>query len=107
MNVLPVNKFKTQYRRSTSSMTEPNNRPLTDNQNEHTLNFLRYEIASLKSRLAKKDERISSMDALVNTLMGSDKAKVRGYEDLKEKLGLGKEKRLRSPWNSSQLKLFL
>ena len=67
-------------------MTEPNNRTLTDNQNEQTLNFLRDEIASLKSRLTKKDDRISSLDALLNTLMESHNAEVRAYEDLKDKL---------------------
>jgi hypothetical protein len=44
-------------------MTEPNNHTLTDNQNEQTLNSLRNEIASLKSRLTKKDDRIASLDA--------------------------------------------
>jgi uncharacterized small protein (DUF1192 family) len=45
-------------------MTEPNNHTLTDNKNEQTLNSLRNEIASLKSRLTKKDDRIASLDAL-------------------------------------------
>ncbi len=67
-------------------MTEPDNHSLTDKQNEQTFNFLRDEIASLKSRLAKKDDRISSLDALLNTLMKSHNAKVRAYEDLKDKL---------------------
>ncbi len=67
-------------------MTEPNNHILTDNQNEQTLNSLRNEIASLKFRLTKKDERIASLDALLNTLMESHNAEVRAYEDLKDKL---------------------
>jgi chromosome segregation ATPase len=67
-------------------MTEPNNHTLTDNQNEQTLNSLRNEIASLKFRLTKKDNRISSLDALLNTLMESHNAEVRAYEDLKDKL---------------------
>ena len=67
-------------------MPEPNNHTLTDNQNEQTLNFLRDEIASLKSRLTKKDDRIASQDALLNTLMESHNAEVRAYEDLKDKL---------------------
>jgi hypothetical protein len=50
-------------------MTEPNNYTLTDNQNEQTLNSLRNEIASLKFRLKKKEDRIASLDALLNTLM--------------------------------------
>jgi chromosome segregation ATPase len=67
-------------------MTEPNNHTLTDNQNEQTLNSLRNEIASLKFRLTKKDDRIASLDALLNTLMESHNAEVRAYEDLKDKL---------------------
>ena len=67
-------------------MTEPNNHTLTDNQHEQTLNFLRDEIASLKFRLKKKEDRIASLDALLNTLMESHNAEVRAYEDLKDKL---------------------
>ena len=67
-------------------MTEPNNHTLTDNQNEQTLNSLRNEIASLKFRLTKKDERIASLDVMLNTLMESHNAEVRAYEDLKDKL---------------------
>ena len=67
-------------------MTEPNNHTLTDNQNEQTLNSLRNEIASLKCRLTKKDERIASLDVMLNTLMESHNAEVRAYEDLKDNL---------------------
>jgi chromosome segregation ATPase len=67
-------------------MTEPNNHILTDNQNEQALNSLRNEIASLKFRLTKKDDRIAILDALLNTLMDSHNAEVRAYEDLKDKL---------------------
>jgi chromosome segregation ATPase len=66
-------------------MTEPNNHTLTDNQNDQTMNSLRNEIASLKSRLTKKDERIASLDALLNALMESHHAEVRAYEDLEDK----------------------
>ena len=67
-------------------MPEPNNHTLTDNQNEQALNFLRDEIVSLKSRLTQKDDRIASLDALLNSLMESHNAEVRAYEDLKDKL---------------------
>jgi len=67
-------------------MTEPNNHTLTDNQNEQTLMFLKDEIASLKSRLTKKDDRIASLDALLTTLMEGHNAEVRAYEDLKDKM---------------------
>jgi predicted nucleic acid-binding Zn-ribbon protein len=67
-------------------MTEPNNHTLTDNQNEHTLNSLRNEISSLKSRLTKKEDRIASLDVMLNQIMESHNAEVRAYEDLKDKL---------------------
>ena len=67
-------------------MTEPNNHTLTDNQNEQTLNSLRNEIVSLKFRLNKKDDRIASLDVMLNTVMESHNAEVRAYEDLKDKL---------------------
>ena len=67
-------------------MTEPNNHTLTDVEYEQTLNFLRDEIESLKSRLTKKDDRIASQDAMLNTLMESHNAEIRAYEDLKDKL---------------------
>jgi len=65
-------------------MTEPNNHTLTDNQNEQTLKFLRDEIASLKSRLTKKEDRIATLDVMLNTVMESQNAKVRAYEDLRK-----------------------
>ena len=67
-------------------MTEPNNHTLTDNQNEQTLNSLRNEIASLKFQLKKKDDRIASLDVMLNTVMESHNAEVRAYEDLKDKM---------------------
>jgi NTP pyrophosphatase (non-canonical NTP hydrolase) len=67
-------------------MTEPNTHTLTDNQNEQTMNFLRDEIASLKFRLTKKEDRVASLDVMLNTLMESHNAEVRAYEDLKDKL---------------------
>ena len=67
-------------------MTEPNDHTLTDNQDEQTLNFLRDEIADLKSRLTKKDDRIASLDVMLNTVMESHTAEVRAYEDLKDNL---------------------
>ena len=73
-------------------MTESNNHTLTVNKNEKILNSLRNEIASLKFRLTKKDERIASLDALLNTLMESHNAEVRAYEGLKDKLEDGIEK---------------
>jgi len=67
-------------------MTDLNNHTLTDNKNEEIMNSLRNEIASLKFQLKKKEDRIASLDALLNTLMESHNAEVRAYEDLKDKL---------------------
>jgi predicted RNase H-like nuclease (RuvC/YqgF family) len=67
-------------------MTEPNNQSPTDTQNEKTIDSLRIEIADLKSHLKKKDERISTLDAMLNQIMESHTAEVRAYENLKDKL---------------------
>ena len=67
-------------------MIDPNNHTPTDNQSKQALSSLKNEIESLKFRLKKKDERIASLDALLNTLMESHNAEVRAYEDLKDKL---------------------
>jgi len=47
---------------------------------------LKSEIASLKFQLAKKDDRISTLDATLNQVMESHSARVRDYEDLEDKL---------------------
>jgi predicted nucleic acid-binding Zn-ribbon protein len=65
-------------------MTEP--QTLTDNQDEQALNFLRNEIADLKFHLKKKDERIATLDVMLNQIMESHTAEVRAHEDLEDKL---------------------
>jgi len=67
-------------------MTEPNHQTLTDNQEEQTLNFMKDEIADLKSHLRKKDDRIGTLDVMLNQIMESHHAEVRAYEDLEDKL---------------------
>ena len=67
-------------------MTETNNYPITDNQNEKLIDSLKNEIASLKSQLKKRDDRIASLDVMLNQVMESHNAEVRAYEDLKDKL---------------------
>ena len=67
-------------------MTESNNHPPTDNQDEQTLRFLRNEIADLKSRLNRKDDRIATLDVMLNQMMDSQHAEIRAYEDLEDKL---------------------
>ena len=67
-------------------MTEPNNQSTTDNQNEKIIESLRYEIADLKSALRKKDDRIATLDAMLNQVMEGHHAEIRAYEDLEDKL---------------------
>ena len=67
-------------------MTEPNNHALTGNQNEQTLNSLGNEIESLKFQLTKKEDRIATLDVMLNAVMESHNAEVRADEDLKDKL---------------------
>jgi uncharacterized phage infection (PIP) family protein YhgE len=65
-------------------MTETSDHALTENENEQTLTSLRNEIADLKSRLAKEDDRIATLDVMLNTVMESQNAEVRAYEDLRK-----------------------
>ena len=67
-------------------MIEPSNCPLIDNQNEKLIDSLKIEIASLKSQLKKKDERIASLDVMLNQMMETHNAEVRAYEDIEGKL---------------------
>ena len=67
-------------------MTESNNHCFSNNQNEEIISSLRNEIASLKFQLAKKEDRISTLDNMLNQIMESHNAEVRAYEDLKGKL---------------------
>jgi len=67
-------------------MTNPNNHTHTDYPNDQTLNSLRNEIESLKFQIKKKEDRIASLDALLNSVMENHNAEVRAYEDLKDKL---------------------
>ena len=67
-------------------MTEPNNQSPTDSQNEKIIESLRYEIADLKSALRKKDDRIATLDNMLNQVMEAHHAEVRAYEDLEDKL---------------------
>jgi len=67
-------------------MTETNNQSPTDTQNEKIIESLRYEIADLKSALRKKDDRIATLDAMLNQVMEGHHAEIRAYEDLEDKL---------------------
>ena len=67
-------------------MTEPNNHTPTDNQNDQTLNLLKNEIDSLKFQLKKKEDRIASLDVMLNMVMEGHHAEIKAYEDLEDKL---------------------
>jgi len=67
-------------------MTESNDHALTYNENEQALNFLRNEIADLKSRLTKKDDRIATLNTMLNQVVEGRHAEIRAYEDLEDKL---------------------
>ena len=67
-------------------MTTSNTQSPTDNQTDKIIESLKNEIASLDSRLRKKDERIATLDVLLNSVMEAHAAEVRAYEDLEGKL---------------------
>jgi predicted nucleic acid-binding Zn-ribbon protein len=50
------------------------------------LNSLRNEIESLKFTLKKKEDRIASLDVMLNQIMEGRTAEMRAYEDLEGKL---------------------
>jgi len=67
-------------------MTDLTKHPLTEDQNGKIIDSLKYEIASLKFQLTKKDERIASLDVMLNQIMETLTAERRAYEDLEGKL---------------------
>lgn len=50
------------------------------------MNSLRNEIESLKFTLKKKEDRIASLDVMLNQIMEGRTAEMRAYEDLEGKL---------------------
>ena len=62
-------------------MTTPNTQSPTGNQTGKTIESLKYEIASLKSQLKKKDEKIASLETILNGVMETHDARKRDYED--------------------------
>ena len=58
----------------------------TDDPTEKTIEPLKYEIASLKFQLKKKEDRIASLDVMLNQIMETLTAERRAYEDLEGKL---------------------
>ena len=58
-------------------MTTPNTQSPTDNQTEKIIDSLKNEIASLKSQMKKKDDRIASLDVMLQQISESHTAEVR------------------------------
>ena len=67
-------------------MTEPNIHPPADPQNEELIRSLRNEITALKSKLEKKDERVTTLENMVNTTMTCLNARTHDWGDLEDKL---------------------
>ena len=67
-------------------MTESTTQSTTDIQNEKIIESLKYEISSLKSQLKKRDERIASLDAMLNQIMGTHNIQRRDLKDLEGKM---------------------
>ena len=66
-------------------MTIPNTQSPADNQTEKIIDILKYEIESLKSQLKKKDDRIASLDVMLNQIVETHTAEVRACKDLEDK----------------------
>ena len=69
-------------------MTIPNADPATDNQPEKVIDSLKSEIASLKSQLEKKGERIANQDVILKQITESDSAGVRSLCRMSDSWGL-------------------
>ena len=67
-------------------MTDLNNHPLADNQNEELIKSLRNEISSLRSHLEKKEEKIAALDTMLNTTLECLKAERHACADIQDKL---------------------
>jgi len=67
-------------------MTTSNTQSPTHNQTEKIIEFLKYEIESLKFQLKKKDDRIASQDVILRQISESHSVEVRAYEDHRDKI---------------------
>jgi len=67
-------------------MSDPNIYPPTDPQIEELIRSLRNEIASLKSKLGKKDDEILTLTNMLKQIVEAHHAAVRAYADLENKL---------------------
>ena len=62
-------------------MSDPDIYPPVDPQNEELIRCLRNEINSLKSKLEKKDDQITTLENMVNTTMTCLNARTHGWAD--------------------------
>ena len=67
-------------------MTDLDSHPLTDPQREELINSLKNEITSLKFRLEKKEEKVVTLENMLNTTMKCLNARNDGWGDLRDKL---------------------
>ena len=85
-------------------MTDLDNHPLEDNQNEVLIQSLKNEITSLKFRLEKKEEKVVTLENMLNTTMHCLNTERHACADLKDKLEeviqmLRKRSRIGIFWN--------
>jgi len=57
-------------------MTQPNNQPLADPQKDELIKSLKDEIPSLKSQVKKNEEKIETVDNMLNTTVECSTAKI-------------------------------
>ncbi|MBM4305108.1 MAG: hypothetical protein FJ123_00075 [Deltaproteobacteria bacterium] len=67
-------------------MTISSTKSPTDNQTEQIMDSLKSEIDSLKSKLKRRDDRIASLEVMLNQLTDGHSTEVRAFEDLEGKL---------------------
>ena len=67
-------------------MNDPDIYPPVDPQNDELIRSLRNEIDSLRSKLQKKDDRIETLNNMLNTTMKCLNARTLGWADLEDKL---------------------
>jgi predicted RNase H-like nuclease (RuvC/YqgF family) len=67
-------------------MSGPDVYPLADSQNEELIRSLKNEFTSLKIQLEKKDDRIATLENMVNTTMTCLTAERHASRDVRNKL---------------------
>jgi len=60
-------------------MSDPDIYPLADTQNEELIRFLKNQITSLRSKLPKKEEKLTTPENMLNTTVDCLNAKRHAY----------------------------